>query len=754
MVHFNKDVLKLQLKNYFKNKKYKDLKAPTKDSTYHQLLKLLSVLYDFKQNFLYDITNFFYDEQTGILTLDGWALTKNEKLPVNIDISGKQGEIVKFTRTNNLGALEEDQYNPDEKYGFHLEIKLPKNADRTKFNLILKNKVTDEIVPITARADKPFHYAPIEFYEYYDLVRRTKGVEHMEEVYELQNDRPWDAYNQWFHFVPQPSAEEARAEIEAFEKKPKISIVVPVYNVEEQWLRRMIDTVRGQVYENWELCLADDASPSEHVKRVLSEYASLDPRIKFISRKENGHISEATNSALDLATGDYIGFMDHDDELEPLALYEVVKAINENEGADFIYTDQDFIDTTGHRSEPFFKNNWNPRLLQSQNYISHFDVVSRDLLNKTGRLRSKFDGSQDYDFILRATDNANKIVHIPKILYHWRLLQGSVAEDPEAKKYAYVKGAEALTERLRKKGINGKAVPSQYYGIYDLIREDEPSVSVIIVSNNTPEADETLRALAEDTDYSNYQIVAVNFDENLDYPNKEKIKFIWNNAPISEVKLLDFAVKNSDGEYLAFVEPGVYPDNKDWLKNMVNETINEENGIIGTLIVDETNTVLNAGMQLDTASDQILYCHKNYLIKPEYLGYYFRLIVPQNVPAVSSACVMMSRELYNELEGFSEGYDRPTLDIDTSIRAARLGKKTVWTPRSKMIWKGNVEAFPTLDNSKETTFYKEAVPEQVADLLSKYNVEEFEDPYTQDLIIRYRRLSNPDYSGPEELRYV
>lgn len=751
MVHFDSKVLKLQLKDYLKNKKYKNLKFPTKHSSYYDLLKLKSVLYDLKYNFLYDITNYHFDPETRILTLDGWGLTKKEGLPINIEISRDQGEVVSFKRVDNLEI--NDRYNIPEEVvlGFHFEIKLSDKEDPDNFNLILKNQYTGEVVPITARAQKGLHMAPLDFFEYYDKIRREKGEEQMQKTYEMQGDHPWDAYNQWFHYLPKKSEDEIKAEIESFAEKPKISIVVPVYNVDEVWLRKMIETVRGQYYENWELCLADDASPSDHVKKVLSEYAAIDPRIKFTVREKNGHISEATNSALDLATGDFIGFMDHDDELESTALYEVVKAINENNGVDFIYTDQDFVDTNGYRYEPFYKANWNPRLLQSQNYISHFVVVSKDLLDKTGRLRSKYDGSQDYDFILRATDNANQVVHIPKILYHWRTLAGSVAEDPEAKKYAYINGSNAITQRMQKKGIKAKAVPSEYYGIYDIIREDEPSVTVIIIGDNSEDALKTLKFIANETDYSNYNIIAVNFDKEIE--SKTKIEYIWNNAPISRTKLYNWAAQRATGEFLCFMEAYALPESENWLKNMVNETANEDVGLVGSLVVDDQNKVLNAGMAFDRASDQILYCHRDYTIRPEFLGYYFRLIVPQNVAAVSSVCFLISRKLYDELEGLNENYTRPALDIDTSIRAREIGKETVWTPRAKFIWKGEVSDYAP-EHFNQPGYYLEANPNQVTQLLEDFTDEQLEDPYTEELIKRFRRLASPNYSGPEELRNV
>ena len=237
------------------------------------------------------------------------------------------------------------------------------------------------------------------------------------------------------------------AEIKTFQFQPKISVAVPVYNVEEKWLAACVSSLQNQYYENWELCLADDASPSEHIKPMLEKYKELDQRIKVIYREENGHISEATNSALSIATGDFIGFMDNDDELAPQALYEVVKALNTDPTIDFLYTDEDKITENGRRFNAFYKSDWNPELILNHNYITHFVVVKRDLLEKVGGLNSAYNGAQDYDFVLRATEQATKIKHIPGMMYHWRAIESSTALNPESKGYAYVAGQKRFKRR-------------------------------------------------------------------------------------------------------------------------------------------------------------------------------------------------------------------------------------------------------------------------------------------------------------------
>jgi O-antigen biosynthesis protein len=251
---------------------------------------------------------------------------------------------------------------------------------------------------------------------------------------------------------------EIKHKISQFAYKPLISIVMPVYNVDEKWLRLCIESVTNQLYENWEFCIADDCSPSPHIRRILAEYQTKDSRFKIIFRTENGHISAASNSALELATGEFTALLDHDDELSEDALFEVIKQLNETPNADFIYSDQDKIDEKGRRSEPVFKPNWNEHLFYSMNYLNHLSVYRTEILRKIGGFRIGFEGSQDYDLALRFIEQINEthIKHIPKILYHWRAIRGSLALASDEKLYAHTIAEKALNEHFKRKNIKAK----------------------------------------------------------------------------------------------------------------------------------------------------------------------------------------------------------------------------------------------------------------------------------------------------------
>ncbi len=251
---------------------------------------------------------------------------------------------------------------------------------------------------------------------------------------------------------------EIKSKISQLSYKPLISIVMPVYNVDEKWLRLCIESVTNQLYENWEFCIADDYSPSPHIRRILAEYQTKDSRFKIVFRTENGHISAASNSALELATGEFTALLDHDDELTEDALFEVIKQLNEIPNADFIYSDQDKIDENQQRSEPVFKPNWNEHLFYSMNYLNHLSVYRTEILRKIGGFKLGFEGSQDYDLALRFIEQIDEthIKHIPKILYHWRAISGSLALDSDEKSYAHELAHKALREHFERKNTKAK----------------------------------------------------------------------------------------------------------------------------------------------------------------------------------------------------------------------------------------------------------------------------------------------------------
>jgi len=323
-------------------------------------------------------------------------------------------------------------------------------------------------------------------------------------------------YKRWMrkNRLTEERTEIIRKEIAGFHYKPKISIIMPVYNVGQIWLEKAIDLVINQLYENWELCIADDGSTKEHIRETLEKYTKSDNRIKTKFLTGNQGISGASNAALSMATGEFVAMLDNDDELSVNALYEYVKLLNNNPEADLIYSDEDKIDVKGNRQQPFFKPDYSPELLLSMNYVCHFSMFRRFLINDMGGFRYGYEGSQDYDLILRFVEKTKpeRVFHIPKILYHWRKIPGSAAAITEAKDYAFVSAKKALSDYLERNNIDGEVVDGKFLGSYRVKRKiiNNQKVSIIIPFKNHLETLKTCTtSILDKTNYRNYEIVLI-----------------------------------------------------------------------------------------------------------------------------------------------------------------------------------------------------------------------------------------------------
>ncbi|MGI6110204.1 MAG: glycosyltransferase [Eubacteriaceae bacterium] len=488
---------------------------------------------------------------------------------------------------------------------------------------------------------------------------------------------PPDPYLLWC--AEHPTA----APVASSENGPLFSIVTPVYNIDEKWLREFIDSVIAQSYQNWELCIADDCSTKPHVRKVLEEYSEKYPQIKVAYREKNGHISRATNTAIGLASGDFIAFMDNDDLLDPFALAHMASYVQAHPDAEFIYSDEDKIDEEGTRFDPFFKPDWNPVLLNYHNYITHFVAVKRDLACRSGLLNPDYNGAQDYDFVQRTARQAKEVGHIPEILYHWRAVRGSVAENPEAKMYAYEAGKKVLEDYLSSCHIPADVRIGENYGTYqiDYFPGKFPKVSVIIAG--THGSDGAMRAFAAGevlsvTDYPDFEVVAVNCPVFTEDP---RIRFIDDNANRSQAYLRNYAARKANGELLVFIDENLRPENKQWLKKMVNFARLPEVGICGPKILNNAFRVINAGVSVEHGHRYVPMVDQT-----DYdLGYYFRLDAPQDVFAVSLDCLMVRKAPFMENGCFDTGLASEEQDIDLSIRFRQQGLQTVFVPEAVMI---------------------------------------------------------------------
>ncbi len=494
-----------------------------------------------------------------------------------------------------------------------------------------------------------------------------------------------------------------RARIEAMMEidRPLISIILPVFNSPEPWLIKAIESVRDQYYPNWELCIADDASTAPHVARILTDYRKRDDRIKVVTRSDNGHISAASNSALEIATGDFCGLLDHDDELAPHALAEVIYALEADANLAFIYSDEDKIDEAGYRSDPYFKPDWNPDLLLGQNYTCHFSVFRTSLLKEIKGFRIGLEGSQDWDLTLRATAKieANQIHHIAKVLYHWRAIPGSTALVIDQKEdYPFVAAKKALEDHLAEQKVSGELIPveGRHWRIKYPLPSDAPKVSIIIPTHNGFELLRTcLDSIRSLTGYPNYEIIVV--DHQSDDPTclkyfgeleAEGVRVIKFKGEFNFSAINNYAVRYASGSVLAFLNNDLEAIQSDWLDEMVAQAMRPPIGAVGAQLYFPNDTVQHAGVILGIGGLNG---------SPSVAGHAFkdaprgsdgqrnRLRLVQNYSAVTAACLVIRREIFEEVGGFDEAKLAVAFnDIDFCLRVRAAGYRNLWTPFAEL----------------------------------------------------------------------
>jgi GT2 family glycosyltransferase len=474
-----------------------------------------------------------------------------------------------------------------------------------------------------------------------------------------------------------------------FEYNPKISIVVPMFNTPKVFFCELIDCILNQTYSNFELCLADGTgTKADYIDELIK-----DSRIKYKLLKNNGGISVNTNEALKMATGDYIALLDHDDKLPLFALYEIVKTINENKDVDFIYTDEDkFINSDEDRYDPHFKPDYSPDLLTSYNYITHFSIFKKELMDKLVGFRKEYDGAQDYDIILRATEIAEKIIHIPKILYNWRVHPNSVAGDSNAKMYAYDAGLNAIQEHLKRKNIDATVEHESNLGVYRVKYNinEQPLISIIISNKDCyKDLGKCLNSISKST-YQNYEIIIVEnnsttneifkFYEKIQKNDKIKVVY-YKEKGFNYSKINNFGVKSAKGDYILLLNNDTEVINKNWLEEMLSICQREDVGIVGSKLLYYDNTVQHAGVVIGMGG---IAGHINKLIENNYPGYYSRASVINNYSAVTAACMLVKKEIFEKVNGLSEDFKVAFNDIDFCLKVRELNKLVVYTPYAKL----------------------------------------------------------------------
>src|SRR2546427_1244508 len=533
--------------------------------------------------------------------------------------------------------------------------------------------------------------------------------------------------------------------IETFAYQPTVSIVMPVYNGSKEYLTKALDSVQNQYYPFWELCICDDASSAPHVRKVLEDYAGNDKRIKVVFSEKNGGIAVASNRALELATGEFIGLLDYDDELTPDALYEVAKTLQEVD-ADLIYSDEDKLDANGARCNPFFKPAWSPDLLLSCNYICHFGVYRKSLVDQIGGFREGFDGSQDYDLVLRFTEKSEKIVHIPKILYHWRKASGSVSASTLSKPYAYEAGKKGLQESLCRRNMAGEVSTEKFLGYYRVKRKlvSPGKVSIIITTRDRLELlRRCIDSIERETEYRNYEIVIVNNDSKesatLEYFERTPHRVIHDAAATFNFsRLNNRAAKEVNGEYLVFLNNDIEVISDEWLSAMIEHAQRPRVGAVGAKLLYPDNRIQHAGVVLGIDGPA---GHSHKFMNGYYdSGYFGFPHIIRNYSAVTGACLMIRRTLFEEIGGLDEenlavAYN----DIDLCLRLRRAGYLIVYTPYALLYHKESASRGYRWN------------PAEVSYVMTKWQNEILNDPYYSPNLTSEAEDFSIDFSKPESL---
>ncbi len=498
-------------------------------------------------------------------------------------------------------------------------------------------------------------------------------------------------YEEWYR-NHRPSMEEYQKQREhEFDYQPLISILVPVYHTPEEFLKQMIQSVRKQTYGNWELCVANADPADRRTAEILAVAASKDPRIKITDVPENEGIAQNTNAALKIAAGEYVGLLDHDDLLTPDALFEVVKAVNEQGRPEALYSDEDKVTTDlSEHFQPHMKPDFNKDLLRSNNYITHFFVASKNLADRVGGFDAAYNGAQDYDFILRCTEQAEGIVHIPRILYHWRVHKASTADNPASKMYAFDAGKRAIEAHLKRCMEPGTVSHTKDLGFYKVKYpvKGSPLVSIIIPNKDESETLAQCLESIERSSYQNYEIIIVENnsekEETFAYYEKiqsDRIRIVFWPDEFNYSAINNFGASEAKGDYLLLLNNDVQVITEDWLEGLLSNCQREDVGIVGAKLFYPDDTIQHAGIVIGIGGVAGAVFTG---LPGVYSGYLHKASIQQNLSAVTAACMMVKRSVYEELGGLEEKLKVAFNDVDFCLRARDKGYLVVYNPEVKL----------------------------------------------------------------------
>ena len=553
------------------------------------------------------------------------------------------------------------------------------NKDKGFIGKIQWNRLFKKLSPYTIQKGFRYlkHYGPKEFW-----IRLHERFE-PEEV----------PYGPWYEaYIPDEEALEKQRK-HKFKEEPLISVVVPAYRTPKLFLCQMMDSLLAQTYSNWELCIANGSPEDEDMQKALKEYTGKDARIRFLNLKENLGIAENTNQAFQMAQGEFIGLLDHDDLLAPNALYEIVSAINREPQTDAVYTDEDKVTTNlDEHFQPHLKPDFNLDLLRSNNYICHFFVVRCSIVEKVGGFRREFDGAQDYDFIFRCVEEARKVTHVPEILYHWRTHKSSTADNPASKMYAFDAGKRAIEAHLMRTGTKGIVSHTPDLGFYRVQYpvQEKPLVSIIIPNKDEKETlQKCLESIRKSTDYKNYEIIIVEnnstTDEIFDYykelSREPDIRLLRWKKDFNYSAINNFGAKHAKGDYLLFLNNDITVITPEWMSEMLGVCERPEVGAVGVKLLYPDNTIQHAGCVVGMGG---IAGHMFVDMPAQRTGYLHKASILQDMSAVTAACMMVKKSVFEMAGGFTEELSVAFNDVDLCLKIGKCGYLVVYAPYAKL----------------------------------------------------------------------
>lgn len=639
------------------------------------------------------------------IQLNGWVIGKTPESVPEFQVTDGKGNSMEFryvaTRRDDVSQI---YYGKTYDKDFGFDIQFPYERGKDYYLVIrcdgrkIKIKYNEELIGKRASvAHKRMQkikdlmnmetvHVAWDFFKENGL--KALIVKSTHKIQGLDND--YD-YAEWYSLTKPTDEELKRQREEVFAWMPKFSIVIPLYKTPERYLKEMLDSILEQTYGNWELCLVDGSPEGEDVSRIVKKYTAKDSRVKYKILGYNGGISVNTNAAIEMAEGDFIVLADHDDAMTLNALYECAKVLNEHPDCDVIYSDEDKMDMDGGALfDPHFKPDFNPDLLTSVNYICHQFVVKRELVQQVGGLRKEFDGAQDYDFIFRCTEKAHEIVHIPKVLYHWRCHQDSTASNPQSKLYAFEAGSRAIMEHYHRMGIEAEKVEKGVdYGIYHTTFKikDNPLVSVIIPNkDHRQDLDLCIRAMITRGTYKNLEFVVIE-NNSTDPETFAYYEAIQKEFPQVHVvtwtrefnysAINNFGVQAAKGEYLLFLNNDTELIAENFVEEMLGFCQREDVGAVGARLLYQDDTIQHAGVVIGfggVAGHTFIGLHK------AENSYFHRAMCAQDYSAVTAACMMSKKSVFEAVGGFSEDLAVAFNDIDYCMKVRSLGKLVVYAP--------------------------------------------------------------------------